>query len=1059
MEHTSVNIGTVNINTITNATKINALRTFIRTTDLDIVFLQEVENEQLSLPGFNVICNVDQSRRGTAIALKQHIKFSHVEKSLDGRLIALRVHNTTLCNVYAPSGSALRAERERFFNSTVAYYLRYRTDHIVVGGDFNSVIRLRDATGSNSSPALQSTVQQLRLLDVWQQLRPSESGYTYISHNSSSRLDRLYVSAGLREHLRATAVHVVCFSDHKAVTARLCLPLPDRAPGRGFWSLRPHLLTVENIEELQTRWQYWTRQRRYYASWMEWWLACAKPKISSFFRWKSKLAFDTFHREQQRLYELLRQAYDEYHNDRTMLIRINQVKAEMLLHQRRFTEMFTFINESYVAGEPISTYQLGERTRRRTTIEQLQNDEGEIIDDCGAIQNHLVQYFSNLYARENVDEAEGTVFQCDRVIPEQDPVNEACMSEITTVEILSAIRTSASKKSPGPDGLPKEFYLRAFDVIHRELNLVLNEAINSNFPARFVDGVIVLVKKRDAGNTAHSYRPISLINFDYKVLARILKARLENVMRSHNILTESQKCSNGKKNIFQATLAIKDRIAQLKARRQTAKLIGFDLDHAFDRVDQRFLFSTMRGLGFNATMVDLLSHISASSSSRLLVNGHLSASIPIQRSVRQGDPLSMHLFVIYLHPLLRRLERVCGGDLIVAYADDISAIVTTMEKLDAMRDLFLRFGRVAGAVLNENKTTAIDVGLIDNPLTVPWLRTEHSIKILGIHFTNSVREMVTINWNAIVTSFVRQVWLHSMRSLTLHQKVTLLNTFLSSRMWYMAAHLTPTAAHVAKLTATMRRYLFRGVPATIPMHQLARAKEAGGLKLHLPAFKCKSLLINRCLNEIESLPFYYSYINRANPPQANLIADLPCLKVILTNLPNLPFQIRHYPSADLVHRFFVEQTDRPKVETDYPNCNWPRVWTNISMRSLLSQQKSALYMWANQKVPHRRLLFKMRRTDGEQCLHCAEPSETLQHRFFLCPRVNGAWRVLQRKLSTITGRRSFVYEELLRPALEWTSAATRSLILKTLVDYIAFIDNSNNRIDVDALRFTLEVGV
>lgn len=204
MEHTSLNIGTININTITNSTKLNALRTFIRTVDLDIVFLQEVENDQLALPGFNVVCNVDHARRGTAIALKEHIIFSHIEKSLDGRLVALRVHNTTLCNVYAPYGSVLRTERERFYNNTIAYYLRHRTDHIILGGDFNCVIRLCDATGSNSSPALQSAIQQLRLLDVWQQLRSRESGYTYITHNSSSRLDRFYVSANLREHLRAT---------------------------------------------------------------------------------------------------------------------------------------------------------------------------------------------------------------------------------------------------------------------------------------------------------------------------------------------------------------------------------------------------------------------------------------------------------------------------------------------------------------------------------------------------------------------------------------------------------------------------------------------------------------------------------------------------------------------------------------------------------------------------------------------------------------------------------------------------------------------------------------
>lgn len=168
--------------------------------------------------------------------------------------------------MYAPSGSVLRAERERFFNNTISYYLRHSTDHIIVGGDFNCVIRQCDATGSNSSPALQATVQQLRLKDVWQQLRSRETGYTYITHNSSSRLDRIYVSESLREHLRTAHIHVCCFSDHKALVTRICIPLPDRAHGRGFWSLRPHLLSTENINELQTRWQYWTRQRRYYPS-------------------------------------------------------------------------------------------------------------------------------------------------------------------------------------------------------------------------------------------------------------------------------------------------------------------------------------------------------------------------------------------------------------------------------------------------------------------------------------------------------------------------------------------------------------------------------------------------------------------------------------------------------------------------------------------------------------------------------------------------------------------------------------------------------------------------
>lgn len=242
------------MNTITSTTKLDALRTFIRTLDIDILFLQEVENEQLSLPGFNVIANVDHARRGTAIALKTHIHFSNVEKSLDGRLVTLRVQGTTLCCVYAPSGTALRAQRERFFNNTLAYYLRHRTNHVILAGDFNCVLRQCDATGYNISPALQTSVQQLNLHDVWVKLRSRDPGHTYITANSSSRLDRIYVSGGLRDQLRNIYTHACSFSDHLAISSRICLPHLGRPQGRGFWSLRPHLLTNDNIAELQVRW-------------------------------------------------------------------------------------------------------------------------------------------------------------------------------------------------------------------------------------------------------------------------------------------------------------------------------------------------------------------------------------------------------------------------------------------------------------------------------------------------------------------------------------------------------------------------------------------------------------------------------------------------------------------------------------------------------------------------------------------------------------------------------------------------------------------------------------
>ncbi|XP_062558021.1 uncharacterized protein LOC134222893 [Armigeres subalbatus] len=535
------------------------------------------------------------TERHSAVAAKEHIYVTHVEKSLDSRLTALRVHDTTICNVYAPSGTAQRAAREEFFNGTLACYLRHHTDNVILAGDFNCVLRACDSSSSNTSPSLKTAVQQLQLYDVWEKLCPRDAGFTYVCRNARSRLDRIY-----------------------------------------------------------------------------------------------------------HLYAQLRLAYDGYYLQPQTITTINRLKGEMLALQRNFSHMFMRINETHVAGEPMSIFQLGDRRRKKNTITQLQTGEDEIIVEPQAIEANLFDFFSRLYSEETAENDgnanNGDDFACERVIPRDDPLNEACMEEIQTAEILSAISASAPKRSPGADGIPREFYLRMFDVIHRELNMLMNEALNGNLPHAFVEGVIVLVKKKGGDNTARAYRPISLLNSDYKLLSRILKNRMKCIMDAHRVLSNGQKCLNTKRNIFQATLAVKDRIANLRHHRsRLGKLISFDLENAFDRVRHSFLFETMRSLGFNEELISLLSNIASRSTSRLLINGHLSRSFEITRSVRQGDPLSMHLFVLYLHPLVCRLEQVCGDDLLVAYADDISVIVTSPWQIEAMREVFRRFGLAAGA--------------------------------------------------------------------------------------------------------------------------------------------------------------------------------------------------------------------------------------------------------------------------------------------------------------------------------------------------------------------------
>ena len=55
----SYNFATLNINNISNQTKVDAFKTFVRVNEIDIIFIQEVENDRLEIPGFELFFNID----------------------------------------------------------------------------------------------------------------------------------------------------------------------------------------------------------------------------------------------------------------------------------------------------------------------------------------------------------------------------------------------------------------------------------------------------------------------------------------------------------------------------------------------------------------------------------------------------------------------------------------------------------------------------------------------------------------------------------------------------------------------------------------------------------------------------------------------------------------------------------------------------------------------------------------------------------------------------------------------------------------------------------------
>uniref|UniRef100_A0A182I9D8 Uncharacterized protein n=1 Tax=Anopheles arabiensis TaxID=7173 RepID=A0A182I9D8_ANOAR len=92
-------------------------------------------------------------------------------------------------------------------------------------------------------------------------------------------------------------------------------------------------------------------------------------------------------------------------------------------------------------------------------------------------------------------------------------------------------------------------------------------------------------------------------------------------------------------------------------------------------------------------------------------------------------------------------------------------------------------------------------------MSVPWLHTVQWLRLLGILFSNNIRDDMGQNWDVVIQHFRSLVWLHRMRDLNLVQKVYLLNTFLLPKLWYVASVCGARALDIAKVTSLQLMYV------------------------------------------------------------------------------------------------------------------------------------------------------------------------------------------------------------------------------------------------------------
>lgn len=777
---------TWNVRGLNHPVKCSKVFAHLRKLSGDIVYLQEThlrlkDHGRLHKKGYSWVYHskFNSKSRGVAILIRAGVQFSEDEVISDknGRLVIIKGRlfglPVVLANVYAPNW-----DDAGFFQHFFSLLPALDTHKLILGGDLNCVLcpnldRSNSTSNvlSKSTQAIHSFMQAYGVIDPWRHQNPHSKAFSFFSpvHQSYSRIDNFLIDDALLPFFRSTTYEAIVISDHGPVN--MTLSFPGQVQSQFVWHLNSQLLSNEDfVAYLSDQIDFFLQTNN-------------SPTVSRCTLWETMKAYirgsiiSYTASENKRLSARQKELQDKIEDiDKQHAATPSpELYKERLLLKTEYDVMTTSQMQALFVRSRSEHYEHGERAGKLLShqlrksaaanqITEITLDDGTVTCDQKEINRQFMQFYRSLYTCEM--SSDGTITQIldgleIKGIEESDKV--VLDQPISLDEIVKVITHLKSGKAPGPDGFPIEFYKKFSAKVAPILLEVYEECFNNGtLPPTMTQAIIsVLLKKNKDPLQCGSYRPVSLLGCDYKILSKLLASRLESVLPKF-IHTDQTGFVVGR-HLFSNLRRLFNLLYSSDSSPVPEVLISLDAQKAFDRIEHNYLYKVLDKFGFGPIFQTWVKILYVGPQAAVRTDRVLSDYFSIGRGTRQGCPLSPLLFDIAIEPLaiaIRKSPLVTGvkrGDYIhkvSMYADDSMFFLSNPNiSLPEVLRIISDFGRISGYKVNLAKSLIFPMNKQARQMSFsscPFQAIRDSFTYLGVTVTSNFRDLHKKNFKALL---------------------------------------------------------------------------------------------------------------------------------------------------------------------------------------------------------------------------------------------------------------------------------------------------------------------